>query len=145
MPEPLGLLHGTFATPHFALWIMVAVSAIIGAIGTLSVISLTAVSLASNLGTFVLYGLTCVWTVVAFTGRKDYNWFRHTLIPVLGLLANAVMLFTIFFMGILGGGDSQTESIGALALGAVWALISAVYVIIRGRQTGRPLMAGQKA
>src|SRR5207245_1089857 len=38
MPEPLGLLHGEFATPHTAVWVMVAVSAIIGAIGTLSVV-----------------------------------------------------------------------------------------------------------
>jgi len=145
MPEPLGLLHGSFATPHFAVWVMVAVSAVIGAIGTLSVVSLTAVTLASNLGTFVLYALTCVWTVVAFTGRNDYNWFRHTLVPVLGLLANVVMVVTIFFMGILGGGDSQTESIGALVLGVVWALVSAIYVIIRSRQSGRSLLVEQKA
>ncbi|HLZ09554.1 MAG TPA: APC family permease, partial [Chloroflexota bacterium] len=50
MPEPLGLLHGSFATPHAAVWIMSGVSALIGAIGTLSVINLTAVTLASNLG-----------------------------------------------------------------------------------------------
>jgi amino acid transporter len=143
MPEPLGLLHGEFATPHTAVWVMVAVSAIIGAIGTLSVVGLTAVTLASNLGTFVLYALTCLWTIIAFTGRKEYNFFRHTLVPVLGLLANIVMLVTIFFMGFLGGGDSQTESIGALALGGVWAIVSIVYVLVRSRQTGRPLMAGQ--
>jgi amino acid transporter len=143
MPEPLGLLHGEYATPHTAVWIMVAVSAIIGSIGCLSVIGLTAVSLASNLGTFVLYGLTCLWTIVAFSDRKEYNFVLHTLVPVVGLLANVVMLITIFYMGILGGGDSQTESIGALGLGAVWALVSVVYIIIRSRQTGRPLMAGQ--
>ncbi len=146
MPEPLGLLHGDFATPHTAIWIMVAVSALIGAIGTLSVVSLTAVSLASNLGTFVLYALTCLWTIVAFSGRKDYNFIRHTAVPVLGLLANLVMLVTIFFMGFLGGGDSQTESIGALAVGGVWALVSIVYIVIRGRQTGKALFAtSQKA
>src|SRR5262249_39188251 len=117
----------------------------IGAVGTLSVVSLTAVSLASNLGTFVLYALTCLWTIVAFSGRKDYNFIRHTLVPVLGLLANLVMLFTIFFMGILGGGTSQTESIGALAVGGVWAIVSIVYIAIRGRQTGRALFVGQKA
>src|ERR1700736_276533 len=61
MPEPLGLLHGNYATPHTAVWIMVAVSALIGAVGTLSVINLTAITLASNLGTFVLYALTCFW------------------------------------------------------------------------------------
>jgi amino acid transporter len=145
MPEPLGLLHGEYATPHSAIWVMVVVSAIIGAIGTLSVVNLTAISLASNLGTFVLYALTCVWTIVAFGGRKEFNFVKHTLVPVLGLLANVVMLVTIFFMGILGGGDSQTESIGALALGGVWAVVSIVYILIRNRQTGRSIMAGQSA
>jgi amino acid transporter len=141
MPEPLGLLHAEYATPHSAVWVMVAVSAIIGAIGTLSVVNLTAITLASNLGTFVLYALTCVWTVVAFTGRKEFSFFRHMLIPILGLLANIAMLLTIFYMGFLGGGDSQTESIGGLAVGGVWAVISIVYIIIRNRQTGRAMMA----
>ncbi len=145
MPEPLGLLHDQHATPHTAVWVMVAVSAIIGAIGTISVVSLTAISLASNLGTFVLYALTCVWTIVAFSGRKEYNFFKHTLVPIVGLLANLVMLVTIFAMGVLGGGDPQTESFGALALGAVWALVSIVYIIIRNRQTGRSLMMGSSA
>jgi amino acid transporter len=143
MPEPLGLLHGEFATPHTAVWIMVAVSALIGIIGCLSVVGLTLISLASNLGTFVLYGLTCLWTIIAFAGHKKQNFILHTVVPLVGLLANLVMLVTILYMGILGGGDSQTESIGALALGGVWALVSIVYVLVRSRQTGRPLMAGQ--
>ena len=145
MPEPLGLLHGNFATPHFAVWVLVAVSAVIGAVGTLSVVNLTAITLASNLGTFVLYALTCLWTIVAFTGRREHNFVRHTMVPVLGFLANLVMLFTIFFMGFLGGGDSQTESIGALALAGIWAVASIVYVIIQSRRTGRPMLVQQKA
>lgn len=141
MPEPLGLLHGEYATPHVAVWIMVAVSAVIGAIGTLSVVSLTAVTLASNLGTFVLYALTCLWAIVAFSGRSEHNFFAHKVVPVLGLLANLAMLVTIFWMGFLGGGDSQTESIGALAIAALWAVVSGAYVIFRSRQTGRPILA----
>jgi amino acid transporter len=140
MPEPLGLLHGDFATPHAAVWIMAGVSAIIGAIGTLSVVNLTAVTLASNLGTFVLYALTCLWTIIAFNGRKEYNFFKHTLVPIVGLLANIAMLVTIFYMGFIGGGDASTESLGALALGGVWALISIIYVVITSRQSGRSLM-----
>jgi amino acid transporter len=140
MPEPLGMLHGRFATPHVALWVLVAVSAIIGAIGTLSVVSLTAVTLASNLGTFILYALTCLWTIIAFAGRPERSGFAHLIIPSLGLLANLVMLVTIFWMGFLGGGDSQTESIGALAIAAVWALLSGAYVVVRSRRSGRPIL-----
>src|SRR6185369_5938583 len=60
MPEVMGLLHGKYATPHMGVWIMVAVSAIIGSIGIIGgVTTLTGITLASNLGTFVLYGLIC--------------------------------------------------------------------------------------
>jgi hypothetical protein len=62
------------------------------------------------------------------------------IIPSLGLLANLVMLVTIFWMGFLGGGDSQTESIGALAIAAVWALLSGAYVVVRSRRSGRPIL-----
>jgi len=144
MPEFLGLLHGEFATPHTSVVVMVVVSAIIGAVGTLSVVSLTAVTLASNPGTFVLYALTCLWTVVAFSGRSDHNRFMHRLVPFVGLLVNLRMLVTIFWIGLLGGGDSQTESIGALAIGAVWAVLSGAYVVVRSRQTGRSILVASR-
>lgn len=140
MPEPLGMLHGDYATPHVAVWVMVAVSAIIGAVGTLSVESLTAITLASNLGTFVLYALTCLWTIVAFSGRPDHSPLTHKIVPILGLVANVAMLVTIFWMGFLGGGTSQVESIGALVIAGIWAVLSAAYVVVRSRQTGRPIM-----
>src|SRR5919198_1808100 len=114
MPELLGLLHGRFATPHFAVVAMIVVSAIIGMIGTVSVVTLTGITLASNFGTFVLYALTCLWALIAFAGRPDFNWFKHLVVPGLGLLANLVMLVTILGVGIVGGGDSQTESLIAL-------------------------------
>lgn len=139
MPQPLGFLHGRHATPHVSVWVMVAVSAVIGAVGTLSVVNLTAVTLASNLGTFVLYALTCLWTIIAFAGRQEFNIFKHVVIPVLGLLANLVMLVTIFGMGIIGGGASQTESVIAIGISALWLVLSLVYVIFNSRRSGRGL------
>ncbi|MGB9736542.1 MAG: APC family permease [bacterium] len=62
MPSVLNSLHGRFATPHRAVWVLVVVSSLIGAIGVRSVVGLTGITLASNFGTFVLYGLTCLWT-----------------------------------------------------------------------------------
>ena len=50
--------------------LVIAVSAI-GVIGVQSVVGLTGIALASNLGTFILYGLTCVWTIIAFKGRSE--------------------------------------------------------------------------
>lgn len=141
MPEPLGLLHGNYATPHTAVWAMVVVSAIVGIIGVISVVTLTGITLASNFGTFVLYALTCLWTLIAFQGRAERSVLKHVLVPVLGLLANLAMLVTILGMGIVGGGTSQTESLIAIAFAAFWAVVSAVYVVFSSRRTGRPLMA----
>jgi amino acid transporter len=141
MPEPLGLLHGGYLTPHMAVVAMVVVSAIIGVIGVISVVTLTGITLASNFGTFVLYGLTCLWTIVAFASRPDFNWFKHLVIPALGLLANIALLVVILGVGIVGGGDSQTESLMAIAFALVWAVASGAYVVVNNRRSGRSLVA----
>jgi amino acid transporter len=141
MPEPLGLLHGTYVTPHFAVFAMIVVSAVIGCLGVISVVTLTGITLASNFGTFVLYALTCLWTVIAFASRPDFNWFKHLVIPVLGLLANIVMLVTILGLGFVGGGDSQTESLMAIGFALVWAIASGLYVVLSNRRTGRSLVS----
>ena len=141
MPEPLGLLHSGFLTPHMGIVAMVIVSAVIGVIGVISVVTLTGITLASNFGTFVLYALTCLWAIIAFASRPDFNWFKHLVIPGLGLLANLVMLVTILGVGFVGGGDSQTESLMAIAFAVVWAVASGVYVVVSNRRTGRALVA----
>jgi amino acid transporter len=145
MPEPLGLLHSSFVTPHMAVFAMIAVSAVIGVIGVISVVTLTGITLASNFGTFVLYALTCLWAIIAFASRPDFNWFKHLVVPGLGLLANIVMLVTILGVGFIGGGDSQTESLIAVAFAAVWAVVSGIYVVLSNRRTGRSLIAQPKA
>jgi amino acid transporter len=145
MPEPLSLLHGGYLTPHMAVIAMIVVSAVIGVIGCVSVVTLTGITLASNFGTFVLYGLTCLWTIIAFASRPDFSWFKHAIIPALGLLANVVLLITILGVGFVGGGDSQTESLMAIAFALVWAVLSGVYVVVSNRRTGRSLVAQPKA
>lgn len=140
MPQPLGLLHLENATPHMSIWAMVIVSAVIGSIGVISVVNLTAVTLASNFGTFVLYALTCLWTIIAFAGRREQNMLTHMIVPILGLLANLAMLVTILAMGFIGGGDSQTESMIALIIAAIWLVASLAYVLVNNRKTGRSLI-----
>ena len=139
MPEPLGLLHGSYATPHTAVWAMVVVSAVVGIVGVVSVVTLTGITLASNFGTFVLYALTCLWTVIAFQGRAEGSMLKHVIIPVLGLLANLAMLVTILGMGFLGGGTSQQESLIAMGIAAFWAIVSVIYVLFSSRRSGRSL------
>src|SRR5262244_2014387 len=140
MPEFLGVLHGRFATPHRALWILIAVSCVIAAIGVQSVVGLTGITLASNLGTFVLYGLTCVWTIVAFIERHDRRLVRHLTIPVLGLIANVMMVSAILYLAIIGTADTLHEAEICFMIAGVWAVITVLYVALRSSRTGKPII-----
>jgi amino acid transporter len=134
MPEIIGLMHGKFATPAAATWILVGLSALIGAIGVFSVVTQTGLGIASNLGTFILYGLICIWTIIAFHGRPERNILLHVIIPVLGLLTNLLMVVTIFYLAFAAGGDSSKEGYIALGVAAIWGIVSVIYIILN---TGR--------
>jgi len=144
MPEILGAMHGKYATPHKAVWVLVAVSCIIGAIGVQSVVGLTGITLASNFGTFVLYGLTCIWTIIAFVQRHERHMLRHLIIPVLGLIANLMMLAAILYLYIIGNADAQHEAYICFALAGGWGLISVAYVVIGNARKGRSMMAAPR-
>jgi amino acid transporter len=141
MPEFLGVLHGRFATPHRALWVLIAVSCVIAAIGVQSVVGLTGITLASNLGTFVLYGLTCVWTIVAFVERHDRHPVRHLTIPVLGLIANIMMVSAILYLAIIGTSDTLHEAEICFIIAGAWAAITVLYVAVTSRRKGRGVLS----
>src|ERR1700689_5695241 len=51
--------------------------------------TLLAVTLASNFGTFILYMLSCITCMVAFTPQMPmFSFLKHRIIPVFGLVAN---------------------------------------------------------
>jgi basic amino acid/polyamine antiporter, APA family len=140
MPELLGALHGRFASPARAIWVLVAVSCVIAAIGVQSVVGLTGITLASNFGTFALYGMTCLWTLIAFAGRRDARLVRHVVVPILGIIANVAMLGAIIYLYIIGGPDSKKEAYICFAIAGAWALLSVVYVVIVSVRERRPLV-----
>jgi basic amino acid/polyamine antiporter, APA family len=103
-------------------------------------VGLTGITLASNFGTFMLYGLTCLWALVAFPGRAEYKFFKHGLIPVLGLLANIAMLVAILYLYIIGNADAQHEAYICFAIAGGWALVSVAYVVVTSMLSGRSLV-----
>jgi amino acid transporter len=141
MPEIMGLLHPKNASPANGIWICTVVSAAIGAVGVISTDWQTGFGLASNLGTFILYALICVWTVLAFGHRHEKNAALHMVIPILGLILNIGMITTIFYLGFAAGGDSAFEAKVALGCGFVWAVISIIYVVISNARSGRSMTA----
>ncbi|HEX9018419.1 MAG TPA: APC family permease [Anaerolineaceae bacterium] len=142
MPSLLGVLHDKFATPYNAVIMMVIVSAIIGSVGVAGgVVALTGITLASNLGTFVLYALICGITFVAFAGSREFHAGRHAAIPALGILANVLMVLAIFIIGIRSGGDTARATYLSLGISAGWLVLSLVYFIVTSRTSGRPIIA----
>jgi amino acid transporter len=130
LPKMMGFIHQKFSTPHVAIGAMVIVSSVIAAIGVRSVVGLTGIALASNFGTFVLYGLTCVWTIVAFKKREDFSILKHGLIPVLGVIGNVIMVVAIVYLYSIGNADSKAEVDICFLIAGAWALMSLAYVAI---------------
>ena len=107
MPSILSLLHGKHATPHSGIWILTGVSAVIGIYGVHTVDNLTQITIASNVGTFLVYGATCLIAVVAFASRHDKHVGKHYVIPIIGALMNLAMLFAVLYLGLVGHGRGQ--------------------------------------
>jgi amino acid transporter len=141
MPEILNILHGRHATPHKAIWVLVIFSCIIAIVGVYwGVVGLTGITLASNFGTFVLYGLTCMWAIVAFGQRHERGFVKHMIIPLLGCIANIVMLAGIIYLYINGNADSVEEADICFAIAGGWALISLIYVWISSARKGKAVI-----
>lgn len=138
MPSILGLLHGKFATPHAGIWVLAAVSAAFGVYGVYSVDTVTQITLASNFGTFLVYGMTCLIAIVAFASHKDRNVFKHYLVPGVGFLMNVAELVGIVYLAVSAGGPTATDAFIAIGMVAVWIVIGVAWVALN------PAMRGAK-
>ncbi|MDQ1365775.1 MAG: basic amino acid/polyamine antiporter, family [Acidimicrobiaceae bacterium] len=130
MPGILGLLHGRFATPHGGILVLTLISAAIGVYCATpyNVDNITQITLASNTGTFLVYGMTCVVAVVAFAQRHDKHVLKHLVVPGLGALMNVAELAGIVYLAITAGGASSKDAYKALGLVAVWIVLGVVWV-----------------
>ncbi len=132
MPGILGLLHGKFATPHGGIVILTILSAAIGVYCATpyNVDNITQVTLASNTGTFLVYGMSCVITIVAFASRHDKHPVKHYLIPGLGALMNVAELFGVVYLAITAGGAASKDAYKAIAIVGIWIAIGIVWVAL---------------
>ena len=144
VPSVLGALHYKYATPHTAVWLITIISAIIGGIGVISVTNLTAVTLVSNIGTFILYGMTNLISLVAFKHSIKKKLLAHIIIPILGFLANISMLLAVLYLGILGGGATQTAAIAAIIATIIWLLLGVVYLVFNSKRQEKTIILKQK-
>jgi APA family basic amino acid/polyamine antiporter len=129
VPGVLGMLHFRHATPHYGVIALAIVSAVLGGYAVLSADNLLQITLASNTGTFLVYGMTCALVLVAFGGQHKRNVVKHVVIPTLGMIANLGMLVGIVYMSVSAGGSTQTDTLIALVIVAVWVAIGGVWLI----------------
>jgi APA family basic amino acid/polyamine antiporter len=145
MPSLLGLLHGKYATPHYGVLALAIISAIFGAYGVLSADNLLQITLASNTGTFIVYGLTNAVVLVAFAGKSQRSLVKHILIPVIGFLANIAMLGAVIFESVSAGGSTQTDTLIALGFVIAWIVIGAVWLLVNSARQRKPLLTQARA
>ena len=132
VPEALGKLNPRYGTPAIGVWVMTLVSAGIGAFGVLSLRNLTAITLLSNFGTFLLYGVTCIIAVYALS-KERRSILTKFIIPIAGFAANAVMLIAVVWLGFIGGGDTQWAALVAVAIAAIWMAVGIGYFALNSR------------
>ena len=98
--------------------------------------SLLTVTLASNFGTFLLYGLSCVICLVAYHKHPKFSPVRHLFIPIFGLVANlACMAF--YLVGPFMGYGTKMEPLLALGIAFVWAIYGGIYFVRSNKAVGR--------
>ena len=140
VPSVFGLLHRGYRTPHIGVIVLTVLSAIIGSYGVLNVDNLTRITLISNIGTFLLYGMTCIICVVAFAGVVGRNVFSTLIAPILGATLNILLLIGVIYYAITSGGNSQVDTIVAVVVALVWLILGFVYLFVRQSATGVPIL-----
>jgi amino acid transporter len=105
--------------------------------------SLLVVTLTSNFGTFILYGLSCFLCIVAYHERHDHNWLMHYLIPGFGLIANLTCM-AFYLIGPVFGLGTFKEPLMALGISAVWGIYGAIYFLRSSKAKGKTVLLASK-
>jgi amino acid transporter len=105
--------------------------------------SLLTITLTSNFGTFILYGLSCFLCIVAFRGRADYKPLVHLVIPGFGLIANLACM-AVYVVGPFFNLGTEKEPLAALGISAVWGLYGAYYFIKTSKSKGKSILLEAK-
>lgn len=105
--------------------------------------SLLTVTLTSNLGTFILYALSCLLCMVAYHKRPDHNLLLHTVIPGFGLLANLICM-GFYIAGPMFGLGTSKEPLLALGISAIWGVYGAIYFLRSSKARGKAILLEHK-
>jgi amino acid transporter len=140
LPGVFGFLHGRFRTPHTAVIVLTVISAVIGSYGAQSVNNFLQITLISNIGTFLLYGMTCVVCVIAFAGVAGRSIFGTLVAPIVGAVLNVAMLIGVLYYAITSGGSTQTDTIIAVLFCVGWLVVGFAFLYGQKLFRGIPIL-----
>lgn len=106
--------------------------------------SLLTMTLASNFGTFLLYGLSCIICLVAYHRHPRFSPVRHLLIPIFGLVANLACM-TFYLVGPFMGYGTKMEPLLALGIALLWALYGGIYFVRASKITERTTLMATRS
>ena len=106
--------------------------------------SLLTMTLASNFGTFLLYGLSCITCLVAYHNHPNFSALRHLVIPLFGLVANLACM-GFYLVGPFLGYGTKMEPLLALGIAAVWGIYGGIYFLSSSKNKGRTTMVQQRS
>jgi amino acid transporter len=131
----------TIATLPHNIWYLMG----IGSNSTLSALpnGLLLITLLSNFGTFVLYGLTNIVCIIAFREHHEFHGFKHMVVPIFGAVANFACL-AFYIIGPLEGLGSAKEPLIAVAFSVIWGIYGAIYFTRNSRRRGRETVLMEK-
>jgi basic amino acid/polyamine antiporter, APA family len=102
------------------------------------------ITLASNFGTFLLYGLSCVTCIFCYSGHPNFSFLKHMLIPVFGVIANLVCM-SFYLIGPFMGYGTKMEPFLALGIAAVWAIYGGIYFTVNSKKQGKTTLVTSRA
>jgi undecaprenyl pyrophosphate phosphatase UppP len=106
---------------------------------------------ASNAGTFLVYGMTNVVALVAFWSHHERGFVKHRLVPLLGAVANVGMLLGVVVLAIKAGnsgtpgGNTASDATMSIIVVAVWAVVGAVWFAWNSSRQGKPALVRARA
>jgi amino acid transporter len=106
--------------------------------------TLVTITLASNFGTFLLYGLSCVTCIFCFAGHPNFSFLKHMLIPIFGVVANLVCM-SFYLIGPFMGYGTKMEPYLALGIAAVWAIYGGIYFTLNSKRQGKTTLVTTRA
>ncbi|MGA7415144.1 MAG: APC family permease, partial [Bryobacteraceae bacterium] len=101
-------------------------------------------TLASNFGTFLLYGLSCIICMVAYHKHAKYSLLRHTIIPIFGVVANLACMIAYLVLPFMGIG-TKPEPLLALGIALIWAIYGGIYFLRSSKKKGRTTFVEQRS